>query len=70
MLKANICKGNGTSGCDVGAGESSEIQVGSDCISDAQKSVTACRCYVLPCDSDCMKESSEWTAVMCGAVVC
>jgi hypothetical protein len=32
--------------------------------------IVSCLCYVLPSDSDCMKESSKWTAVMCGAVVC
>jgi hypothetical protein len=49
----------GTDGCeDVGVGGSSEIDVGSDCSGDVEE-WDRLRCYVLPSDSDCVKESSE-----------
>jgi hypothetical protein len=57
----------GTDECaDVGVGGSSEIDVGLDCSGDVE-GWDRLRCYVLRCDSDCVKGSSEWTA---SAVVC
>lgn len=51
----------GTDGCEGGGGGESR-GIGLQWRRTGIRQVLACWCYVLPSDSDCVKESSEWTA--------